>query len=140
MPLTILPTVGSASKAYQGQSRSIAFTAWDCMGSRMSVMTQLWDNVVSLEAEALRYPSDGKGKAVKSQLLPISNATADLQSAMLAADILPSMRSSASHELAFMAELPPLGYTTYTISEVSDRDSAQPSAVRSAPQAKCSCG
>ena len=67
---------------------------------------------------------------MKSQLLPISNATADLQSAMLAADILPNQRSSASHELAFMAELPPLGYTTYTISEGSDRDSAQPSAVR----------
>ena len=49
---------------------------------------------------------------------------------MLAAGILPNLRSSASYELAFMAELPPLGYTTYTISEGSDRDSAQPSAVR----------
>ena len=86
--------------------------------------------MVNAEAEASRNYSDGKGKAVGSQLLPISNATADLQSAMLAADILPNLRSSASHELAFMAELPPLGYTSYTISEGSDRDSAQPSAVR----------
>ena len=98
------------------------------------------DNGINIGAEALRCPSDGKGKAVKSQLLPISNATADLQSAMLAADILPSMRSSASHELAFMAELPPLGHTTYTISEGSDRDSARLSAVRCVPQANYSCG
>ena len=101
---------------------------------------QLWDNVGSIEAEALRCTSDGKGKAVRSQLLPVSNATADLQSAMLAADILPNQRSSASHELAFMAELPPLGYTTYTISEGSDRECAQLSAIRCVPQAIYSCG
>ena len=49
---------------------------------------------------------------------------------MLAANILPSMRSSASHELAFMAELPPLGYSAYTITEGSDGDAAQLSVVR----------
>ena len=81
--------------------------------------------------------ADADGKTVKSQLLPISNATQDLQHAMLAADILPSLRSAASHELAFLADVPPLGYATYTIS--AERGSAQaaqysaePSRVRSA--------
>ena len=68
--------------------------------------------------------ADADGKTVKSQLLPISEATQDLQQAMLAADILPSLRSVASHELAFLACVPPLGYATYTIS--AERDSAQP--------------
>ena len=43
---------------------------------------------------------------------------------MLAADILPSLRSAASHELAFIASVPPLGYATYTIS--AERNLAQP--------------
>ena len=68
--------------------------------------------------------ADADGKKVKSQLLPISNATQDLQQAMLAADILPSLRSAASHELAFIALVPPLGYATYTIS--AERNSAHP--------------
>lgn len=81
--------------------------------------------------------ADGEGKTVKSQLLPVSNATVDLQQAMLAADILPNLRSAASHELAFIADVPSLGYATYTISAArkeasAEAESAQPSALRSA--------
>jgi len=75
--------------------------------------------------------ADGDGTNVKSQLLPISNATEDLQKAMLAAEILPNMRSAASHELAFIATVPPLGYSTYTISV--DDDTAQPELTSAQP-------
>ena len=85
----------------------------------------------------LVFCADGEGKTVKSQLLPVSNATVDLQQAMLAADILPNLRSAASHELAFIADVPSLGYATYTISAAkkeasAEAESAQPSALRSA--------
>ena len=85
-------------------------------------------------------PADADGKTVKTQLLPISNATEDLQLAMLAAEILPNLRSAASYELAFMAAVPPLGYATYTISAEKksaqpEHSSAEPSTVRSVPDA-----
>ena len=131
MPPTASPMLEGAPKAVRGQSESTVFLALDRTGSNLSITICSYQTMSSvLELKLFKHSSDGKGKAVKSQLLPISNATADLQSAMLAAGILLSLRSSASHELAFMAELPPLGYTTYTIAEGSDRDSAQPSAVR----------
>ena len=84
--------------------------------------------------------ADGDGKVIKAQLLPISNATADLQGAMLAAEILPDLRAAASHELAFMATVPPLGYAEYTISADSEHtsansDPAEPSIIRSVPSA-----
>ena len=83
------------------------------------------------------FCADGEGKTVKSQLLPVSNATVDLQQAMLAADILPNLRSAASHELVFIADVPSLGYATYTISAArkeasTEAESALPSAFRSA--------
>ena len=64
--------------------------------------------------------ADGGGTAVKSQLLPISNATEDLQKAMLAAEILPSMRSAASHKSAFNASVPSLGCANHIISGAID--------------------
>ena len=52
------------------------------------------------------YASAGPdGAAVDAQLLPVSDSTASLQAAMLAADILPDARAAASHELAFVAEV-----------------------------------
>ena len=89
----------------------------------------------------LVFCADGEGKTVKSQLLPVSNATVDLQQAMLAADILPNLRSAASHELVFIADVPSLGYATYTISAArkeasAEAESALPSALRSAPGIK----
>jgi hypothetical protein len=53
---------------------------------------------------------------VLSQLVPVSNATLDLQNLMLQADILKNLTAAASYELAFRADAPPLGYSTYTIS------------------------
>ena len=64
--------------------------------------------------------ADADGKHVKAQLVPVSNATADLQAAMLAADILPSARPAASHELVFIAHVPPLGYTSFTVAPASE--------------------
>ncbi|KAK9903926.1 hypothetical protein WJX75_000663 [Coccomyxa subellipsoidea] len=60
--------------------------------------------------------TDGDGKEVLSQLVPVSNATLDLQNLMLQADILKNLTAAASYELAFRADAPPLGYSTYTIS------------------------
>ena len=62
--------------------------------------------------------SDASGETVQSQLLPVSNATMDLQNIMQQADILDNLTAAASFELAFIAAVPPLGYTTYTLSPV----------------------
>ena len=58
---------------------------------------------------------------------------------MLAADILPDLRSAASHELAFLARVPPLGYATYTIAAEDDstrleQSRAAQSTTRSGPR------
>ncbi len=50
-----------------------------------------------------------------AQLLPVSDSTVALQAAMLKAEILPDLRAAATHELAFVAEVPALGYATFTV-------------------------
>ena len=69
--------------------------------------------------------ADADGEPVKAQIVPVSNATADLQAAMLAAGILPSMRAAASHELVFIAHVPPLGYTSFTVAPASEEQGPQ---------------
>ncbi len=61
---------------------------------------------------------DASGQVLESQLVPVSNATVDLQNIMLQADILDNLTAAASYELAFIAAVPPLGYTTYTLTPV----------------------
>ncbi len=51
-----------------------------------------------------------------SQLVPVSNATLTLQSYMVQEHILADLSAAAAYEIAFLAEVPPLGYSTYTIS------------------------
>lgn len=63
---------------------------------------------------------------------------------MLAADILPNLRSAASHELAFIATVPPLGYVTYTITAEDDstrleQSCAAQSTTRSGPSISLLC-
>ena len=49
------------------------------------------------------------GKEVFSQLLPVSNATRELQATMLETNLTESADSAASAELAFIASVPPVG-------------------------------
>ena len=49
------------------------------------------------------------GKEVSSQLLPVSNATRQLQATMLKTNLTESADVAASAELAFIATVPPVG-------------------------------
>ena len=49
------------------------------------------------------------GKEVSSQLLPVSNATRELQATMLRTNLSKSADVAASAELAFIASVPPVG-------------------------------
>ena len=66
--------------------------------------------------------ADDTGAPVPAQLLPASAATRRLQAALAAADALPDPAAAASHELAFLAALPPLGYVTYSLEPCDDAD------------------
>ena len=60
------------------------------------------------------------GENLGSQILPVSGATQALQAAMVEADII-RQGSAGDAELAFLAELPPLAYATYTVHQNSAR-------------------
>ena len=64
--------------------------------------------------------ADDTGAPVHSQLLPASRSTRALQHAMVAADALPDPAAAGTHELAFLAALPPLGYVTYSLEPCED--------------------
>lgn len=64
--------------------------------------------------------ADDTGAPVPSQLLPASRSTRALQHAMVAADALPDPAAAGTHELAFLAALPPLGYVTYSLEPCED--------------------
>lgn len=49
------------------------------------------------------------GKAVTSQLVPLSQSTKELQSTMAKEGLLPGLADAAEHELVFLAHLPPVG-------------------------------
>ena len=53
--------------------------------------------------------ADPDGKAVKSQLVPLSHSTKEVQEIMVQEGLLPSLDSAAQHELVFLARLPPVG-------------------------------
>ena len=55
------------------------------------------------------------GSEVTSQVVPVSDATKNLQSIMAKEDILPNLDHAAQHELVFLAHLPPVGYASCPI-------------------------
>ncbi|KAK9810259.1 hypothetical protein WJX72_007477 [[Myrmecia] bisecta] len=55
------------------------------------------------------------GPVVPAQLLPVSASTQQLQRSLARADALPDQTAAASIELVFMAHVPPLGYSVYTL-------------------------
>ena len=73
---------------------------------------------------AVPHNADGSGYEVPSQLVPVSNATLQLQDLMLQAKVLNNLTAAASFELAFRAQAPPLGYSTYTIAPADTMDLA----------------
>lgn len=59
---------------------------------------------------------DSAGKSVESQFLPVSAATLRLRSFYTKAYLGISASESIKYWLAFSASVPPLGYSTYTVS------------------------
>jgi hypothetical protein len=57
---------------------------------------------------------------VEAQVVKVSEATLRLQRIMLDADILQNLTAAATHELAFVAEVPPLGFTTFVLAPAGD--------------------
>lgn len=57
---------------------------------------------------------------MEAQLVNVSDATLRLQQIMLQTDILHNLTAAAAQELAFIASVPPLGYTTYVLSPAND--------------------
>lgn len=72
---------------------------------------------------------------MEAQLLPVSNTTLDLQVLMNQTDILANLSAAARHEVAFLAVVPPLGYTTYTLAPAQDDQLSASSAARPAQRA-----
>ncbi|KAK9842267.1 hypothetical protein WJX81_003590 [Elliptochloris bilobata] len=77
---------------------------------------------VSLETVDDWALTDDTGAPVSAQLLPASRATRALQAALAAANALPDPAAAGTHELAFVATLPPLGYATYSLQPCSAKD------------------
>lgn len=49
------------------------------------------------------------GKPVEAQVVPVSSSTHKLQSLLQEEGIVPDLEAAATHELVFLARLPPLG-------------------------------
>ncbi|XP_031675145.1 lysosomal alpha-mannosidase isoform X1 [Oncorhynchus kisutch] len=69
--------------------------------------------------------SDAKGKAVDSQVVPVSQATAAVRRG----------RGYAVNELLFQVQAPPLGYSTYSVSLLQNGPPSPPSPLPRAPTA-----
>ncbi|KAM8843149.1 lysosomal alpha-mannosidase [Synchiropus picturatus] len=79
---------------------------------------------VRLPVNGLAYlVSDANGRAVDCQVLPVSGATRAVRRS----------RGSATKELVFQVEAPPLGYTTYSVSLLQDGAPPPPAARGSSP-------
>ncbi|XP_030461860.1 alpha-mannosidase At3g26720-like [Syzygium oleosum] len=65
---------------------------------------------------------DSSGVEVDSQLLPVSNATSKLKSFYVRAYLGTSSSELVKYWLAFAVSVPPLGFSTYTVSNAKKRD------------------
>lgn len=59
---------------------------------------------------------DSSGKEIESQLLPIANASIAIRNYYTAAYVGKSPSVTPKYWLAFIASVPPLGFSTYVIS------------------------
>ena len=110
-------------------------SSWTVQGALLRVQPSCWAGQLSdclsrfMQAEKWTI-ADAEGHEVEAQLLPVSNSTRALQSALVQSASVPDASGAASHELAFLARLPPLGYSTFTLRQGAARQS--PAAVSEA--------
>ncbi|KAL3141201.1 hypothetical protein ABBQ38_003541 [Trebouxia sp. C0009 RCD-2024] len=79
---------------------------------------------VTAASAAMWVVTDPDGKAVESQLVPVSQSTRELQGLMAKEGLLPGLDNAAQHELVFLARLPPVGYAVYTVTPHSKAQAA----------------
>lgn len=60
---------------------------------------------------------DASGKELVSQILPLSDITLRIRKEHVKAYLGRSPKDTAKHVLAFTASVPPLGFSTYVISD-----------------------
>ncbi|KAK3026722.1 hypothetical protein RJ639_042175, partial [Escallonia herrerae] len=72
---------------------------------------------------------DSGGREIESQLLPLSNASLSTRSYHVKAYLGRSPSGSPNYWLAFSASVPPLGFSTYTVSSVKPTNSSTMSRV-----------
>ncbi|KAF5188202.1 Alpha-mannosidase [Thalictrum thalictroides] len=66
---------------------------------------------------------DSSGKEIESQLIPIANASLKLRNYYVQAYLGKSLSVTPKYWLAFMATAPPLGFSTYILSNVKNSGS-----------------
>ena len=69
-------------------------------------------------------------KHIEAQVIPVSASTKALQAAMVEADIIQQGRGGDA-ELAFLADMPPLAYVTFTVHKGSQGLAAASSSISS---------
>ncbi|KAL3162416.1 hypothetical protein ABBQ32_010087 [Trebouxia sp. C0010 RCD-2024] len=79
---------------------------------------------VTAASAAVWVVTDPDGKAVESQLVPVSQSTKELQGLMAKEGLLSGLDNTAQHELVFLSHLPPVGYAVYTITPHSKAQAA----------------
>ncbi|PON50482.1 Glycoside hydrolase [Trema orientale] len=89
-----------------------------------SLVVVVYNSLGWKRQEVIRIPvstdritvQDSSGKNVEAQLLPISNATLNIRNYYVTAYLGKSPRETIKYWLAFSVSVPPIGFSTYTIS------------------------
>ncbi|PON35514.1 Glycoside hydrolase [Parasponia andersonii] len=89
-----------------------------------SLVVVVYNSLGWKRQEVIRIPvstdritvQDSSGKTVEAQLLPISNATLNIRNYYVTAYLGKSPRETIKYWVAFSVSVPPIGFSTYTIS------------------------
>ncbi|XP_010249229.1 PREDICTED: alpha-mannosidase At3g26720-like [Nelumbo nucifera] len=93
------------------QGRSLVVVVYNPLGWKREDIVRI---PVSSEAVTVR---DSSGRETESQLLPLANASASIRSYYVKAYLGKSPGSAPKNSLVFLASVPPLGFSTYFVSD-----------------------
>uniref|UniRef100_A0A1J3E3E5 Alpha-mannosidase n=1 Tax=Noccaea caerulescens TaxID=107243 RepID=A0A1J3E3E5_NOCCA len=100
-----------ASEARLSSGKSLVVVAYNSLGWKREEVVRV---PVSSENVIVK---DSSGKEVVSQLLPLSDITLKIRNDYVKAYLGRSPKDTAKHVLAFTASVPPLGFSSYVISD-----------------------
>ncbi|XP_065866110.1 alpha-mannosidase At3g26720-like isoform X1 [Euphorbia lathyris] len=105
-----------ASEAALSEEKSLIVLAYNPLGWKREEVIRI---PVSMENVVVH---DSSGKAIASQLLPISNTTLRMRNKYVKAYLGKFPSETVKYWLAFSVALPPLGFSTYTVSTTKQRE------------------